>query len=249
MSTLHPPEASSQTSPNSSSSASPPASSQPPRDPPGASPKPDNCPISQNPGRHYRLLPHAEWVQFCHAVGVFKDDESEEVIRQTSGRWPPKGFRDGLYRDVLTEKTKSSFWFRGVSSVHWAIILLQIVISAVLTALGSMPIKNRVAITATAAVNTCLGGILALMHNSGLPDRYRSDANEFDKVEEHLRCIVDTAVVPADKDINEVITGCFDMFRDAMQTVQNNVPASYVTAPAGGNTPASQPVKSTRSTK
>ena len=78
------------------------------------------------------------------------------------------------------------------------------------------------------------------MHNSGLPDRYRSDRNEFFKLEEHLKSIIDTALVPADQDINEVLAGCFDMFRDARQTVQNNIPASYTAVPPSSKTPASR---------
>ena len=70
-------------------------------------------------------------------------------------------------------------------------------------------------------MNTCVGGILALLHNSGLPSRYRSDRNEFYKLEEHLKSIVDTALVPADQDINEVLADCYTMFRDARQTVQD----------------------------
>ncbi|KAI1373665.1 hypothetical protein F4677DRAFT_428806 [Hypoxylon crocopeplum] len=214
--------------------------------PPSSSPKPNNgngnAPQSpKDPKKEtYRLLSHAEWIQFCRGVGVLKDDESEEVIRPTSQWWPPKGFRDGLYQDVLFEKTKFTYGFHGVSAVNWTLMLVQIAMSAVLTALGSVSSSSKqgTAITAIAAVNTCIGGILALMHNSGLPDRYRKDRNEFCKIEEHIKSIIDTALVPADQDINEVLAGCFDMFRDARQTVQNNVPASYTSAPASGKTPA-----------
>ncbi|KAI1136997.1 hypothetical protein F5Y05DRAFT_389841 [Hypoxylon sp. FL0543] len=194
----------------------------------------------------YRLLSHAEWVQFCRGIGVFRDDESEEVVRPTSRWWPPKGFRDGLYQDVLHEKTKFTYWFHSVGIVTWILMLLQIAMSAVLTALGSITTSsagkngNGTAITSIAAVNTCVGGILALLHNSGLPDRYRSDRNEFYKLEEHLKAIVDTALVPSDQDINEVLAGCYDMFRHARQTVQNNIPATYTTytsAPTSSRTP------------
>ncbi|KAI1763465.1 hypothetical protein GGR53DRAFT_497647 [Hypoxylon sp. FL1150] len=184
----------------------------------------------------YRLLSHAEWIQFCRGVGVFKDDESEHIIRPTSRWWPPTGFRDGLYKDVLTEKTKFGYWFRAMGTVTWALMLIQIAMSAVLTALGSLPSKDGTAITSIAAVNTCVGGILALFHNSGLPDRYRKDKNEFYKIEEHLKAIVDTAVVPADMDLNDVLVDCFDKFSDARQTVQKNHPASFTSTPA--KTPA-----------
>ncbi|KAI1410806.1 hypothetical protein F5Y13DRAFT_166863 [Hypoxylon sp. FL1857] len=237
--------------------------SQPLPTPPSSSPKPHNGNGHHNHGNGngggapkksgdpdkvaYRLLSHAEWVQFCRGIGVFRDDESEEVIRPTSRWWPPKGFRDGLYQDVLTEKTKFTYWFHCVGVVTWVLMLLQIAMSAVLTALGSVTTsstaKDGTAITSIAAVNTCVGGILALLHNSGLPDRYRSDRNEFYKLEEHLKSIVDTALVPTDQDINEVLAGCYDMFRDARQTVQNNIPASYTSAPSSSKTPGARASK------
>lgn len=206
------------------------------------SPKPGSSHGSNTPKKPgdpkketYRLLSHNEWVQFCKGIGVFKDDESEEVVRPISPWWPPKGYRDGLYQDVLVEKTKFTYFFHIVSTITWFLMLLQIAMSAVLTALGSVSTssstKEGTAITSIAAMNTCVGGILALLHNSGLPARYRSDRNEFYKLEEHLKSIIDTALVPADQDINEVLADCYTMFRDARQTVQNNIPASYTTAP------------------
>ncbi|KAI0850478.1 hypothetical protein F5Y00DRAFT_232342 [Daldinia vernicosa] len=217
--------------------------SQPPSAPPSPKPNPNNSngstpPKSKDPGKDtYRLLSHNEWVQFCRGVGVFMDDESEEVIRPTSTLWPPKGFRDGLYRDVLTEKTKFTYYFHSVDIVSWLLMLLQIAMGAVLTALGSVPSKNGTAITTIAAVNTCVGGILALLHNSGLPARYRADRNEFYKLEEHIKSIVDTALVPVDQDINAALAGCYEKFRHARQTVQNNIPASYTTSPTNDKAP------------
>ncbi|KAI1107754.1 hypothetical protein F4804DRAFT_296996 [Jackrogersella minutella] len=237
--------------------------SQPTPTPPSSSPKPPSSSGNGNapkkPGdpkkETYRLLSHSEWLQFCRGIGVFKDDESEEVVRPTSSWWPPKGFRDGLYQDVLVEKTKFTYGFHIVGAITWLLMLIQIAMSAVLTALGSMStsssssMKNGTAITSIAAVNTCVGGVLALLHNSGLPDRYRSDRNEFNKLEEHLKSIVDTALVPADQDINDVLAGCFDMFRDARQTVQNNIPAIYASAPASGKNLVAKATKMVESKK
>ncbi|OTB05456.1 hypothetical protein M426DRAFT_260613 [Hypoxylon sp. CI-4A] len=233
--------------------------SQFPSTPPSSSPKPNNGNGHKNghSGDHgtpppklgapeaYRRLSHAEWVRFCRGIVVFKDDEGEEVVRPTSRWWPPKGFRDGLYGDVLTEKTKFTYWFHCISAFTWILMLLQIAMGAVLTALGSITTTSSggnhgTTITSIAAVNTCVGGILALLHNSGLPNRYRLDRNEFYKLEEHLKSIVDTALVPADKDINEVLAECFDMFRDARQTVQNNIPDSYTAVPKTPATTASK---------
>lgn len=63
-----------------------------------------------------------------------------------------------------------------------------------------------------------------------MPDRYRSDRNEFAKVEEYLKEIVDTRLVPAEDSVIEVMATCFDKLAVARQSVQNNVPASYISA-------------------
>ncbi|KAI1631958.1 hypothetical protein F4809DRAFT_653642 [Biscogniauxia mediterranea] len=200
-----------------------------PKDNGGSSPRPYDPPKGSP---HRRLISHNEWVQFCRGVGVLRDEESNEVVRPTSRCWPPSGFKDGLYRDVLFEKTKFSYWFHMVNAAQWILMLTQLAMGAALTALGSLSKADGPVITIVAAISTCVAGILALIHNSGLPYRYRSDRNEFYKLEEHLKAIIDTGLIPADQNVHEVLGDCFDMFRAARQTVQDNIPASYKTGAA-----------------
>ena len=51
-----------------------------------------------NEKQTYRLLSPEEWVRFCRAVGVFRDNENHEVVHPKSSWWPARGFRNGLYR-------------------------------------------------------------------------------------------------------------------------------------------------------
>ncbi|KAI1433287.1 hypothetical protein GGR50DRAFT_509797 [Xylaria sp. CBS 124048] len=202
--------------------------------PPKAKPVPLSEPRDrQSPnhdGRNYRLLGKSEWLQFCRGVGILKDEEGEEVIRVTSRLWPPSGFRDGLYNDILSEKTKFTYYYHALSIIAWLLMLLQIALSAILTALGATSKYNGTVITIIAAINTSLAGILALLHNSGLPDRYRYDRNEFYKLEEHIKAVVDTGLVPIDQSVNDAVAECFDKFATALQTVQNNNPTTYTVA-------------------
>ncbi|KAI0550617.1 hypothetical protein F4679DRAFT_594547 [Xylaria curta] len=208
---------------------------------PPSNPPPQNGPPKPSQpnqeGEHYRLMSKSEWLQFCRGVGILKDEESEEVIRATSRLWPPKGFKDGLYNDVLYEKTKYSYYYHALCVISWILMLLQIALSAILTALGATSSDNGTPITILAAVNTSIAGILALLHNSGLPDRYRWDRNEFYKIEEHIKEIVDTGLVPVTHSVNDVIAECFDMFATALQTVQNNAPSMYTTATSPAKPP------------
>ncbi|KAI1825536.1 hypothetical protein F4861DRAFT_194685 [Xylaria intraflava] len=180
--------------------------------------------------KNYRLLGKGEWLQFCRGIGILKDEEGEEVIRVTSRMWPPLGFRDGLYNDILREKTKFTYYYHSLSIIAWVLMLLQIALSAVLTALGATARKDGTTITVIAAINTSLAGVLALLHNSGLPDRYRWDRNEFFKLEEHIKAVVDTGLVPVDHNVNDAVAECFDKFTTALQTVQNNAPTTYTVA-------------------
>ncbi|KAI1812754.1 hypothetical protein GGS20DRAFT_599789 [Poronia punctata] len=193
---------------------------------------------SEDARQLYRLLNKEEWLQFCRGMGILKDEEGDEVIRITSRLWPPKGFRDGLYSDVLYERAKYTYLYYSLSSVTWILMLVQLALSAVLTALGATSKQDGTPITAIAAINTSIAGILALLHNSGVPHRHRSDRNEFHKIEEHIKSIVDTGLVPSTYSVNDALAECFDMFATAVQTVQNNAPSTYTQAPGARPVPA-----------
>jgi hypothetical protein len=71
--------------------------------------------------------------------------------------------------------------------MHWFLMILQVMVGAILTALGSLPMREATPITALAAVNTVGAGLIGLLHNSGLPDRYRMDKAQFMQVEDYIR--------------------------------------------------------------
>lgn len=77
------------------------------------------------------------------------------------------------------------------------------------------------------AVNTIIAGLLALLHNSGLPDRYRYDMTEFEQLEDHIRELLDTGLAPADRAIDQILAECFDLYTEAKLTVQANMPVTY----------------------
>lgn len=135
----------------------------------------------------HRFLSPAEWARVAHGLGAVHDGESHTVVHPTSFYWPPKGLPDGLYRDVIYQKTKYAYKHQVLSNIRWALMILQIIIGAVLTSLGSLDLKDGTPITIFAAVNTVGAGLLALMHNSGLPDRYRLDKVEYSKVADFIK--------------------------------------------------------------
>lgn len=108
-------------------------------------------------------------------------------------------------------------------------MFLQLCISATLTALGSMAARDGTPITVLGAINTVAAGVLAFLHNSGLPDRYRYDMNEFKEVEDHIKEILDSGIAPAGLTAEQILAECFELYRDAKLTVTANMPDNYRT--------------------
>lgn len=133
----------------------------------------------------------------------------------------------GLYRDVVSHKCQFRYLFHLTSTVRWLLMVLQILIGAALTALGSMSLENGKPITILGASNTVVAGLLALLHNSGLPDRYWNDMAEFEEIEDHIKEILDSSIAPAGQPAEQVLAECFDLYRDAKSTVAVNLPANY----------------------
>ena len=106
-------------------------------------------------------------------------------------------------------------------------MILQLLLGATLTALGSFADWDGTPITVLGALNTIIAGILALIHNSGIPDRYRYDMAEFEEVEDHIKQMLETGIVPADKAIDQALAECYDLYHNAKATVAANMPVTY----------------------
>ncbi|CEI68377.1 unnamed protein product [Fusarium venenatum] len=176
----------------------------------------------------YRNLSHTEWKFFAYGVGGIRDKEHDAPVNPTSSFWPPKGLPPGLYRDTVYRRTICHYSYHFTSYVRWILLVIQLIIGAALTALGPMSLEKGTPITILGASNTVLAGLLALFTHSGLPDRYRYDKAEFERVEDHIREILITGLVHAGKSVNEVLAECYDRSHHAKATVEVNVPAAYI---------------------
>jgi hypothetical protein len=156
-----------------------------------------------------------------------KDAESHQPVHATNWLWPPLGMPPGLYREVVGCKYKFFVLFHFISALRFVLMVAQLLIGAALTALGAMSPENGKRITILGAVNTATAGFLALLHNSGLPDRYRNDMAEFEKIEDHIKEVLNSNICPAGQTADQFLAECFDLYRDAKSTVALNMPASY----------------------
>ena len=184
-------------------------------------------PRSSPEASRLRFLSPNEWAIFAHGVGGVGDEEHQTPVHAASYYWPPRRMPKGLYRDIVFRRVKFYYMFHVTSIFRWALMILQLFIGAALTALGTQSMRNGTPITVLGAANTIIAGLLAMVHNSGLPDRYRYNMAEFEQIEDHIREILDTGIVAADQTIDQVLAGCFNLFQDAKATVQANMPANY----------------------
>lgn len=122
-----------------------------------------------------RRLPDADLTIVIHSLGGCHDREAQVIAHPTSWIYPPKGLPAGLYRDVVRTRMGCQHMYYAFSIFFNMSLVLQLVLGALLTALGSRADGKGVLITVLAAANTIVAGLLALMHNSGLPDRYQKD--------------------------------------------------------------------------
>ena len=135
----------------------------------------------------YRYLTPNEWARLAHGLGAVKDGEDNALVHPTCWYWPPRGMPNGLYKDVVFEKTKNFYHFHMIYTIQWILLILQIMLGAVLTALGAISMKDKIPITVLAAINTVAAGVLALMHSSGVPDRLLRNKNEYSNVVDYVK--------------------------------------------------------------
>ncbi|KAL1838235.1 hypothetical protein VTJ49DRAFT_2869 [Mycothermus thermophilus] len=189
---------------------------------------PDTVTPSSDPTQSHRFLDTTEWARVAHGVGaIHADDEAHHVARPTCWYWPPKRMPEGLYRDVVFQRSKYQVAFFTLGTMHWALMIVQVMVGAVLTVLGSLSVRETKVITILAAANTVGAGLLGLMHNSGLPDRYRMDKAQFVAVEDYIRSVLDTGIVEAQQTVEDVLNECYARFANARSTVLSNKPDVY----------------------
>ncbi|KAM4056949.1 C6 transcription factor [Hirsutella rhossiliensis] len=175
----------------------------------------------------HRFLSPAERSVVAKGIGGVRDVEDHGTAHPTSWWWPPMGMPRGLYRDIVTCKTKFNYVFHAISIIRWTLMVAQLLIGATVTSLGSMSLQSGISITILGAVNTVIAGLLALLHNSGLPDRYRYDKAQFEELEDHIKELLDSGIAPVEQTADQILAECFDLFREAKATVTANMPVNY----------------------
>ncbi|KAM0328127.1 hypothetical protein ACHAQA_005531 [Verticillium albo-atrum] len=186
--------------------------------------------LKNQPQKHvrYRFLTASERAIFAQAVGAFKDAEDHTIIHpSTSFFGSTRGMAGGLYKDIVVQRRKYFFYFHAVAFLRWTGMMLQLFIGAALTGVGAIAYQNGLPITIMAGVNTVIAGMLAMLHNSGLPDRYRINQAEFEGVEDHLKAVLNTGIVEDSQTVDQAVMECFQFYRHTRAVVAANDPSFY----------------------
>ncbi|CRK11737.1 hypothetical protein BN1723_009489 [Verticillium longisporum] len=194
-------------------------------------PRPDPLPnpssstpslLSKPPRKHirYRFLTPSERAIFARAVGADMDPEDQTPL------YPPT-LQSGLYKDVAALRRKYLFYFHAVAFLRWAGMMMQLFVGAALTGVGAMAFQSGIPITILAGVNTVIAGMLAMLHNSGLPDRYRINQAEFEGVEDLIKAVLNTGIVEDTQTVDQAIMECFETYRYTRAVVAANDPSFY----------------------
>ncbi|CRK15074.1 hypothetical protein BN1708_011343, partial [Verticillium longisporum] len=219
-------------------------------------PRPDPLPnpssstpslLSKPPRKHvrYRFLTPSERAIFARAVGADMDPEDQTPLYPpTSVSWfkPHRRLPSGLYKDVAALRRKYLFYFHAVAFLRWAGMMMQLFVGAALTGVGAMAFQSGIPITILAGVNTVIAGMLAMLHNSGLPDRYRINQAEFEGVEDVIKAVLNTGIVKDTQTVDQAIMECFETYRYTRAVVAANDPSFYTSMAVrrAGNTEAAR---------
>lgn len=110
-------------------------------------------------------------------AGTFTDSETLEKGRRRAV---------GVYKSVIEQQRRKRMVHHTLGIVLYISHFLQIVLAAVLTALGPNAKNYEVPITILGAVNTVVAGVLALLKGSGVIERVSKDEVEFKKLQDWI---------------------------------------------------------------
>lgn len=136
-----------------------------------------------------------------------------------------------LRRKLIQEKRhlKLQYWISTV--VFNLLTMVQVIIGAVITALGPSAADHMVAITVLGAINTSCAGLLALLKGRGLPQRLRGSMIEISKV---LDFIQDTSVLlkydksrVSNTGVGPLLEETFQKYASAEQLIEGNQPDTF----------------------
>lgn len=138
----------------------------------------------------------------------------------------------GELRKKLTRKGKKQrFQYQLISIVFNLIAIAQIILGAIITALGPSAGEHVLAITILGAFNTSIAGLLALLKGRGLPERLRRNSIEIarvlDFIEERATLLRYGNTQTSNNGVSVLLQEAFQAYNSAEQIIEGNQPDNY----------------------
>ena len=167
--------------------------------------------------------PTPNLIKFQNLIGI----QSHRSLVQ--GRPAPN---HGIYKRTVDQEAKARYGLGLATYLVNSLFLLQIVVGAVLTALGAEGNASG-AITFLGALNTIVAGILTYLKGQGLPARLDQAVHLLRTLREHIEEREREFTDPdCTLDVDEVIQSIVQMYKEVRQTAEDNAPGN-VLAPKG----------------
>lgn len=168
---------------------------------------------------------------FRRAVGII--DSSSSSSSDDDDRGLEEGRKwGGVYRAVVRAQGRKRVRHVLLDGLLYGSHLAQVVVGAVLTALGPEAGRHAVLITVLGAVNTVVAGVLALVKGQGLPERLKKDEVEFRKlrdwIEETDALLAAGVVGRHRREVGYLVELAFKKYNAVKAGEENNRPESYV---------------------
>lgn len=141
-----------------------------------------------------------------------------EIARQTAR---------GLYKQVITAQRLKNRLHRIFEAIFYTALGVQIILGAVLTALGPVAKLHSRAITVLGIFNTSIAGLLTILKGQGLPERFRKDEYQMKKVQNYIEEMdVRLSVGGADEftaeELDEVVQEIWARYNAAVDGAERN---------------------------
>ncbi|KAF3769009.1 hypothetical protein M406DRAFT_241252, partial [Cryphonectria parasitica EP155] len=151
-------------------------------------------------GLPMRNVDHEYLLIFRRAVGINSDRglACESTDNLESGRLRAVG----IYRSIIRNQRRRRFAHHVFGVMLYACHFLQIILAAILTAMGPNAKEHEIAITILGATNTVTAGVLAVLKGSGAIERLAKDEVEFKKLQdwiEETESLVSVGIIGRDR--------------------------------------------------
>lgn len=140
----------------------------------------------------------------------------------------------GIYARTVRAEDRATLQYRIFSFLINACLGIQIIVAASLTALGAGNGPHRV-VTGFGAINTIIAGFLTYLKGSGLPNRYKHQQNQWEKVREYIEQRErDFCLERCTLEVDEEIDIIERMYEDVRSEMESSMPDSYGSSEARG---------------